>query len=748
MAVALRCIVRRVLVTERTLLEPRRLRRGGLWIPTPVGPVQFGAPSETIKDTLRDELGVPNIFVLGKHLFDPRRGLSYADLEFPIYFNLFAKQRPLRVVTTRALADRVRGAVKEALLGPDELLLEQDYAPGCRVADLRREYEYFRRGPYRSGALELDDALELLCFEDGRVSLGEGVFVDEDRDGFTLSWGGAPRVRFPADPPLPSAAPEPPCQREPFVPPAFGVTTLGRSHGFDPDPDERTSGFVLWVGGRGVMVDPPVHAVDVLRAAEIDLKHIAAILLTHCHADHDAGTLQKALIGGRVTLYTTPTIFASYRRKWSLLSGIPEPEIEKLLDFRPVQVGAPMSLEKGLFIFRYTLHSIPTIAFEAHYSGKSFSYSSDTLNDPARIEAIYAEGGLEPERREELLGFDWGHDLVFHEAGVPPLHTRLEVLMRLPRAVRRRVVVVHITPSRVTPDTGLRVARPGRRGTIALNVEEPPEERVARDLRLLGEARLFSSLPLSRAADLLAACERRQVRAGDCFIREGDEGDRLYVVTAGRASIVRDGRELKVYGVGDTLGETAVFLGRPRNASVHAKTDLEVLAIDGARVRELCEGTDAAALVKRHARVRELDAWSLFEETELFSDMTVAQRTALEMMLKPKAWKAGASLATAGAPLRELLLVQEGAVRSGSEALGRGAVVGDPAALLTGGQHVEDAVADGPGRGFRLSGRDFKVFLEQNPGVRVRVQPWGEAEDTATSHPMVTSLIELLEELL
>src|SRR5690606_1376180 len=151
-----------------------------------------------------------------------------------------------------------RGAVKEALLGPEELLLEQDYAPGFRLPDLRREYDYFRRGPYASGLLQLDDALELLCFEDGRVGLGDGVFIEEDEDGFSVHWDGACQARFPVDPPLPKPALEVRQERAAFVPPAFGVTTLGRSHGFDPDPAEKTSGFVLWVGGRGVMVDPPV----------------------------------------------------------------------------------------------------------------------------------------------------------------------------------------------------------------------------------------------------------------------------------------------------------------------------------------------------------------------------------------------------------------------------------------------------------------------------------------------------------
>lgn len=33
-----------------------------------------------------------------------------------------------------------------------------------------------------------------------------------------------------------------------FIPPTFGVTMLGNSHGFDPSGD--CSGYILWVNGQ------------------------------------------------------------------------------------------------------------------------------------------------------------------------------------------------------------------------------------------------------------------------------------------------------------------------------------------------------------------------------------------------------------------------------------------------------------------------------------------------------------------
>ena len=48
-----------------------------------------------------------------------------------------------------------------------------------------------------------------------------------------------------------------------FKPPSFGVTMLGTSHGFDPHGS--TTGMVVWISGRGVMVDPPPNTYLHLR---------------------------------------------------------------------------------------------------------------------------------------------------------------------------------------------------------------------------------------------------------------------------------------------------------------------------------------------------------------------------------------------------------------------------------------------------------------------------------------------------
>lgn len=65
----------------------------------------------------------------------------------------------------------------------------------------------------------------------------------------------------------------------------------------------------------------PPYSSGTLEKEEIRPRMIMAIINTHCHVDRDAGTFQKIMTGYRVSLITTPTIYKSFIRKYSALSG-------------------------------------------------------------------------------------------------------------------------------------------------------------------------------------------------------------------------------------------------------------------------------------------------------------------------------------------------------------------------------------------------------------------------------------------
>lgn len=71
------------------------------------------------------------------------------------------------------------------------------------------------------------------------------------------------------------------------------------------------------------------------------------------------------------------------------------------------------------------------------------------------------------------------------------------------------------------------------------------------------------------------------ISAGDTFINEGSLAHEFMVIEEGSATVRRGGRKVATLGPGDVVGELALILHRPRNASVTADTDLRVLVVDG-----------------------------------------------------------------------------------------------------------------------------------------------------------------------
>ena len=175
-----------------------------------------------------------------------------------------------------------------------------------------------------------------------------------------------------------------------FIPPNFGVTVLGASHGFDAAGS--TSGYTLWINQRGVMVDPPPFSSQNLADFGIPPNLMDKCILTHCHADHDSGIFQKIMHSSTIELITTPTILNSFIRKYSALTGIPEVLFQKMFIFRPVTIGAFIDVLGASFRFFYSYHSIPCLGFEANYCGRSLYFSGDTYFDPQGLQDRLKQG--------------------------------------------------------------------------------------------------------------------------------------------------------------------------------------------------------------------------------------------------------------------------------------------------------------------------------------------------------------------
>ncbi|HEX3829769.1 MAG TPA: Crp/Fnr family transcriptional regulator [Sporichthyaceae bacterium] len=92
------------------------------------------------------------------------------------------------------------------------------------------------------------------------------------------------------------------------------------------------------------------------------------------------------------------------------------------------------------------------------------------------------------------------------------------------------------------------------------------------------EAALFSALDNDAAGNLLRSMTHLTPARGEVLFREGEIGDRLYVIFEGKIKLGRssgDGRAnlLSLLGPGDMFGELSLFDPGPRSATATAVTD-------------------------------------------------------------------------------------------------------------------------------------------------------------------------------
>ena len=99
------------------------------------------------------------------------------------------------------------------------------------------------------------------------------------------------------------------------------------------------------------------------------------------------------------------------------------------------------------------------------------------------------------------------------------------------------------------------------------------------EVGLLQEVPMFQPLPLPAIEQLARGLESVSVPAGGTVFRQGQAGDRYFVIQSGGADVVGDGRVVAHLGPGEGFGEIALLRSTPRTASVVARTPLELRAL-------------------------------------------------------------------------------------------------------------------------------------------------------------------------
>ena len=115
------------------------------------------------------------------------------------------------------------------------------------------------------------------------------------------------------------------------------------------------------------------------------------------------------------------------------------------------------------------------------------------------------------------------------------------------------------------------------------------------DAQWLKEMPLFESVDPATLSELSSIFLTEQIPEERDIIREGDPGDRFYILVRGKAEVIKGTRRVAVLQDGDYFGEIALLIDQPRNATVRSMTPCVCLTLQRDHFR---------AMVNRNAPLR------------------------------------------------------------------------------------------------------------------------------------------------
>lgn len=159
--------------------------------------LQFGIPPETIKDSMKLGIPVPQVYIVPVERFcremGPALGVNLAEFEFPAYFNFFVYQKRCTLVVDSVDAEEnIRRVFSETLLGPAQFRREKDpishededfdpdFPREC-IPNFEKELKHFRTMP-GGKELVIETLLDFRHFEDREEFFGVPPKGPEDED--------------------------------------------------------------------------------------------------------------------------------------------------------------------------------------------------------------------------------------------------------------------------------------------------------------------------------------------------------------------------------------------------------------------------------------------------------------------------------------------------------------------------------------------------------------------------------------
>ncbi|HUF38959.1 MAG TPA: cyclic nucleotide-binding domain-containing protein [Anaerolineales bacterium] len=172
---------------------------------------------------------------------------------------------------------------------------------------------------------------------------------------------------------------------------------------------------------------------------------------------------------------------------------------------------------------------------------------------------------------------------------------------------------------------------------------------------------IFISLADEDLARIASALQSEHFAADAVVMREGDPGDRFYIIERGHATFWQkdeSGTEVQVHekGAGQFFGEVALVANKPRNATVRAETPLNVLTLSQADFNQLVR---EYVSLEKDVDPRVYRSW-LLRSMPIFDELESHELEWLALNMRRETVAAGEVLFREGDPGDRFYIVESG----------------------------------------------------------------------------------------
>jgi CRP-like cAMP-binding protein len=341
-------------------------------------------------------------------------------------------------------------------------------------------------------------------------------------------------------------------------------------------------------------------------------------------------------------------------------------------------------------------------------------------------------------------------DLLYHEAGIPPIHTDKEVLRALPDAITSRMSLVHIADGDVP-----RGFAPGKPRLFATQVLLPPTPRSRQRvlLEMMRAVAYLYDMPSDTLETLLHGAEIVTHFPDDVIIRKGPvapgEPMPFQIIADGRVS-VRDGRRvITTLGKADTFGEWGISHQRGfRAADVVADRPTQTIRLSEEqyhwlvgkhpviqeRVSKIRSLLPRLQLAQERARLK---AALVPGARSVIEHMTASQLSGFAIFSRIKEFKQGQHILVEGDEADGFYILLSGHLAVGTDGrfigeLSEGDVFGELGLLEGGTREANVTVVSADAEVLFMSTRSFQHFLHTVPAFA-----WGIWETAAGRRDLI-----------